>query len=240
MNVLCPSSHLPSSQPVGLSHSRCSSLITATAATMHPSRLAFAILLAAASAVHASLVPRLLPVPKPVFTGSTRGINNDSLTNCTNCTNLGNFHNPLPVDTSVDPIVSTRNGPYAGVRFKGLNASETLSGFGVSNGAQDLFLGIPYAAQPTGSRRFARPHPYNETWDEKTPRSAKRYSEFCFSTGIDNDYTPPFLTYKLGEECLTLNVVRPAGVAEDAKLPIWVWIHGGAFSYGGSGDRRFK
>src|SRR5207244_10167112 len=38
------------------------------------------------------------------------------------------------------------------------------------------------------------------------------------------------------EDCLFVNVWRPANVAPGAKLPVMVWIHGGAFVFGsGSG-----
>src|SRR6185436_19147791 len=34
------------------------------------------------------------------------------------------------------------------------------------------------------------------------------------------------------EDCLFVNVWRPAGAASGAKLPVMVWIHGGAFVFG--------
>lgn len=33
----------------------------------------------------------------------------------------------------------------------------------------------------------------------------------------------------IGEDCLTLNIQRPAGLSPDAKLPVFLWIFGGAF-----------
>lgn len=35
------------------------------------------------------------------------------------------------------------------------------------------------------------------------------------------------------EDCLTLNIVRPAGLASDAGVPVMFWIFGGAFLIGG-------
>ena len=39
---------------------------------------------------------------------------------------------------------------------------------------------------------------------------------------------------------MTLNVVRPSNISENSKLPVFVWIHGGGFGYGGSGDKRYN
>jgi triacylglycerol lipase len=36
------------------------------------------------------------------------------------------------------------------------------------------------------------------------------------------------------EDCLSINVVRPAGISPSKKLPVGVWIHGGGFFIGGS------
>jgi len=38
----------------------------------------------------------------------------------------------------------------------------------------------------------------------------------------------------MSEDCLTINVVRPAGLNSTAKLPVLVWIYGGSFLEGGS------
>lgn len=185
-----------------------------------------------------------LPSPETPFDPSssllarspTDGINRNNTADCTNCTNLGNFVDPIPVSSN-DPIVRVRNGSYAGLTIQPIPASATLSNFG-TNRTQEAFLGIPYAQQPIHDLRFARPAPLNSSFAEV--RSAKRYSELCFGVGTDDDYKPPYVTYKLGERCLTLNVVRPAGVGEADKLPVFVWIHGGGFSYGGSGDKRYN
>ena len=36
----------------------------------------------------------------------------------------------------------------------------------------------------------------------------------------------------VSEDCLTLNVFRPAGISKDAQLPVAVWIYGGGFVFG--------
>ena len=47
-------------------------------------------------------------------------------------------------------------------------------------------------------------------------------------------------TVILSEDCLSINVVRPAGVPKSEKLPVAVWIYGGVFSIGSSADRIYN
>jgi carboxylesterase type B len=46
--------------------------------------------------------------------------------------------------------------------------------------------------------------------------------------------------YDMSEDCLYINVVRPAGIDPAAQLPVAVWIHGGGLTMGGSADRRYN
>jgi len=92
------------------------------------------------------------------------------------------------------------------------------------------FLGIPYAASPTGRRRFKAPVP-PEPWTGV--REAAAYGP----TPPKPDYPPPFDTLFAepnvpGDEWLNLNVWTPD--PEAAGLPVMVWIHGGAFANGNS------
>ncbi|KAH7928880.1 alpha/beta-hydrolase [Leucogyrophana mollusca] len=130
------------------------------------------------------------------------------------------------------PVVSLDYGSFQG--FSSVSATES-------------FLGIPFAQPPVGNLRFNFPVP-------PTPFSgvklATAFGNACPQQPVlgPNESFPdnPGLqgvTFYLGElqphgivaaseDCLYLNVVRPAGVSADAKLPVVVWIYGGAFESG--------
>lgn len=48
------------------------------------------------------------------------------------------------------------------------------------------------------------------------------------------------MKYPEGEDCLSVGIVRPSGVKRGSDLPVLVWIHGGGFQEGGSGDGRYN
>jgi para-nitrobenzyl esterase len=98
-----------------------------------------------------------------------------------------------------------------------------LRGF-VDEGAF-VFLGIPYAAPPFGAHRFREPVPA-APWEGT--RDAVRYGPTApqrdpVATIIPEPTEP-------GDDYLNLNVYTPD--LGDAKLPVFVWIHGGGFVSG--------
>jgi carboxylesterase type B len=118
------------------------------------------------------------------------------------------------------PTVTIKNGSYYGVY------QETYD--------QDLFLGMPYAQPPVGDLRFRNPEPLNTTWTDS--KNATEYSPECYGYGSDQWV----LGNMISEDCLTINVVRPSNVTEDAKLPVGFWIHGGGYYEGGNRDPRYN
>jgi len=88
-----------------------------------------------------------------------------------------------------------------------------------------LFAGIPYAAPPTGERRFKAPIAH-EPWSDV--RSATRFGKPApqVATGGMTNSVP----VAWDEDCLTLNVQTPA--VDDGNRPVLFWIHGGAFRTG--------
>jgi len=106
---------------------------------------------------------------------------------------------------------------------------------GSTDGKVARFLGVPYAAPPTGARRFAVPAPV-ETWegirDATAPGPMPPQTRAPLPPGIDLD-----LDLILGpgwqpgsDDYLTLNVWRPDD--DLAGRPVMVWIHGGGFISG--------
>ncbi|MER6435665.1 MULTISPECIES: carboxylesterase family protein [unclassified Streptomyces] len=114
-----------------------------------------------------------------------------------------------------DPVVTT---PYGAVR-------------GRYEDGVAVFRGIPYAAPPFGPRRFRPPVP-PEPWDGvrdagsfgPTPPKPP-YSE-AFARLLADPVVP-------GDDCLNLNVWTPEP-GPGARLPVLVWIHGGALTRGSS------
>lgn len=93
------------------------------------------------------------------------------------------------------------------------------------------YKGIPYAAPPVGELRWRPPQPARG-WEGVRDC-------FAFGPGCPQRISPimaavPLASVaKLSEDCLTLNVFRPADDAK-AKRPVMVWIHGGGYTEGAS------
>jgi carboxylesterase type B len=114
-----------------------------------------------------------------------------------------------PAPTTDPLVVATDTGPV-----RGATAAEV-----------DGFLGIPYAEPPVGQRRWARPAPVRP-WSEVRPAVA--FGNPCPVTASSNG--PRSET----EDCLFVNVQRPAGLAAGAARPVYVFIHGGGLINGSS------
>ena len=104
---------------------------------------------------------------------------------------------------------------------------------GKVEGKAEAFLGVPYAAPPVGEGRWRDPRPARPWTGE---RDAAVYGPACYQglAGAWGPYSQEFIAGPpISEDCLTLNVWKPAGSAKG--LPVLVFIHGGAYQ-GGSGN----
>lgn len=119
---------------------------------------------------------------------------------------------------SAPPVVSTSYGRLRGVRTA--LPGELL-------GPVDQFLGVPYAAPPTGARRFQPPEPPS-SWPGV--RDATRFAPVCpqplDARALPRDMLPAWFAANMdalaaaflrdqSEDCLYLNLYVPAGGGAD-------------------------
>lgn len=112
------------------------------------------------------------------------------------------------------PVIATTGGKVQGYWQTGSSAA---------------YLGIPFAAAPVGPRRFAAPAS-PEPWDGVRPAMA--YGP----TPQRRPFGSPIVTIPEpsipGDSTLNVNVFTPAPNDRDARLPVYVWIHGGGYFAG--------
>jgi para-nitrobenzyl esterase len=88
------------------------------------------------------------------------------------------------------------------------------------------FLGIPYAKPPVGDLRWRAPRPLS-AWSGT--RDALKFGSECMQGQRGTAPVP------MSEDCLFLNVWVPSKHGF-GRLPVLVWVHGGAFRAGSAGQ----
>lgn len=121
--------------------------------------------------------------------------------------------------------VQTKLGPISGIEREGYR----------------VFLGIPYAKPPVGPLRWRRPQKL-EPWQTVYQADSfpnRSMQEMHVDDFYDKEfYDAPEYQTPPSEDSLYLNIWTPAN-AQDDKLPVAFWIHGGAFMGGYGHEKEF-
>jgi para-nitrobenzyl esterase len=99
---------------------------------------------------------------------------------------------------------------------------------GATSGGAYAFLGVPYAAPPIDDLRWKPPQPA-ACWSGE--KQATSFGSIC--TQQSQTGAGAILG---SEDCLTINVWTPSDFTADAKMPVLVFVHGGANIIGSSSD----
>jgi para-nitrobenzyl esterase len=116
----------------------------------------------------------------------------------------------LPAQAATAPIVKTEYGPVIGPLREGVYE----------------YRGIPYAAAPVGQARWTLPKP-PQPWNDVRPA-------MDFGPACAQEARFELTQASEAEDCLTINVSVPRHANPKSRLPVLVWIHGGAFVGGSS------
>lgn len=148
---------------------------------------------------------------------------------------------PVPADAAErrGPPHRARSGD-AVAAGAGIAVAEISSGKVAGYVRQGIFAfkGLPYADTTAGANRFmppVKPKPWTGA------RSSRQYGPVCpqdKGTGRLNDEEAFIFQWNdsvEGEDCLRVNIWTP-GVADGARRPVMVWLHGGGFDAGSGND----
>ena len=130
-------------------------------------------------------------------------------------TSLMLFSSVSQADSSNPLLIHTQSGVIVGK-----NLPQTFS-----------WQGIPYAKPPIGPLRWHAPEPA-EHWSGIKQTST--FGASCMQTPPPQGPEAILHQQPMSEDCLTLNIWKPKRRFEEDRLPVMVWIHGGAFRMGAS------
>lgn len=102
---------------------------------------------------------------------------------------------------------------------------------GLVTGATETYLGLPYAAPPTGERRWMPPVAADR-WQGSF--DATRHPNKSWQMAFPSTLSPQLTDAVMSEDMLYLNIHTPA--ADEKRRPVLVYIHGGGFTVGSASD----
>ncbi|CAB3397952.1 unnamed protein product [Caenorhabditis bovis] len=119
-------------------------------------------------------------------------------------------------------------GPIVNVKYGKIEGFEHTSPTGH---VSEVFLAVPFAKPPIGDLRFER------------PEEPEHWEDVYQATQFRNDCTPHYslvatFSHYSGEDCLTLNIIKPKTVS--GKLPVLFWVHGGGYSIGSASQHGYQ
>jgi len=130
---------------------------------------------------------------------------------------------PAPTVTTavgqIQGLVRTYTYPSAIASSKAMRSSSSYSVY--------EYRGIRYAEAPTNEKRWALPVPV-------TSLGTGVFRAYDFGPACPQNPRAASPEKYVNEDCLSLNVTTPADIRADEKLPVFFWIHGGAFVGGSS------
>ncbi|XP_027201001.1 cholinesterase-like [Dermatophagoides pteronyssinus] len=118
------------------------------------------------------------------------------------------------------PIIQTDRGNVRGFITKLTDNSSIF-----------VYQGIRYGqAKRFEKSTFLQNH-WNDTYDAIEFRSVcPQQGNYTIITGLDN--SPENSQPTMSEDCLYLSIYRPEKISNNKRIPVMVWIHGGAFIVG--------
>jgi carboxylesterase type B len=110
--------------------------------------------------------------------------------------------------------------------------AHNLSYVGTSFQGIEQFQGINYGQDTSGANRFKPPKAF--TYPSGTTVQATAAGASCPQNTIQAFFGISLNdgAFNISEDCLNLQVVRPAGTKQNANLPVMVWIYGDGFEAG--------
>eukprot|EP00946_MAST-07B_sp_MAST-7B-sp1_P004630 g4630.t1 len=107
---------------------------------------------------------------------------------------------------------------------------------GIDAGDFYAFLDIPFGLSTAGNFRWRPPRPAG-SWANGS-LDATAYRDGCAGANMGGDPVGPD-SQSYSEDCLNLRIWTPPERDPDSLLPVAVWLHGGGFMFGTTGDPMY-